>query len=132
MVTVFDARSLTIRSASSSLFGSELSLFTSPPFAAGQYAVPEVTSCQPAAVYSPQSTRFRIFATAAADSSHVYVSICDAGVIASISTTTNTVSQATNESDRLVINLRTPLTAAPTGSNNQAPPQNPVFLLTGQ
>jgi hypothetical protein len=132
MVTVFDAGSFAIRPASSSIFGSELSLFSSPPFAMGQYAVPEVTACKPAAVYSPSSTRFRLFAAAAADSSHLYVSICDAGAIASITTTTDTVTQGTNESDRLVIDLLAPLSARSVGSNNQTPPQNPIFLLVGQ
>lgn len=142
MVTVFDAGSLTIRAAPSSLFGAELSLLSSPPFAAGtqsaspQYAVPVLAGCSPPvppAVYSPSSTRFRIFATAAADSSHVYVSICDAGAIADISTNTNTVSQGTNASDRLVTDLLAPLSAGGAlGANNQPPPQSPVFLLTGQ
>jgi hypothetical protein len=133
MVTVFDARSLTIRAASSSLFGAELSLFTSPPFAAAtQYAVPELTSCRPATVYSPSATRFRMSATAAADSSRVYVSICDAGAIAAISTTTNTLSQGTNANDRLVIDLLAPLSAGAAGLSGHPPPQSPVFLLTGQ
>ena len=131
MVTVFDAGTFAIRAASSSIFGSELSLFSAPPFAAGQYAVPEVTACKPAPVYSPASTRFRLFATAAEDSSHVYVSVCDAGAIASISTTTNTVTQGTNQSDRLVIDLLAPLSAGSVGVS-QTPPQSPVFLLTGQ
>jgi hypothetical protein len=66
-----------------------------------------------------------MFATASADSSHVYVSICDAGAIADIITTTNTVSQGTNAADRLVIDLMAPFSAAPV--NNQPPPQSPVF-----
>jgi hypothetical protein len=132
MVTVFDAGTFAIRSASSSIFGSELSLFTSPPFAVGQYAVPEVTACKPVPVYSPSSTRFRLFATAAADSSRVYVSICDAGAIASITTTTSTVTQGTNQSDRLVIDLLAPLSAGSIGGSTQTPPQSPVFLLAGQ
>jgi hypothetical protein len=73
-----------------------------------------------------------LFATASADSSHVYVSICDAGAIADISTTTNTVSQGTNAIDRLVTNLMAPVSAGALGTNNQPPPQSPVFLLTGQ
>ena len=148
MVTVFDAASLTIRAASSSLFGAELSLLADlcppgsastpsstpclPPFAFGQYAVPRNPSCDPPAVYSPTSTRFRLFATSSADSSHVYVSICDAGAIADISTATNTVSQGTNAIDRLVTNLMAPFSAGALGTNNQPPPQSPVFLLTGQ
>lgn len=131
MVTVFDAGTFAIRSASSSIFGSQLSLFSAPPFAVGQYAVPEVTACKPAAVYSPASARFRLFAIASEDSSHVYVSVCDAGAIASISTTTNTVTQGTNQSDRLVIDLLAPLSAGSVGVS-QTPPQSPVFLLTGQ
>jgi hypothetical protein len=143
MVTVFDAGSLTIRTPSSSLFGAELSLlaYLCPPgdsgtcvspFGPGQYAVPEVGSCAPATVYTPVATRFRMFATASADSSHVYVSICDAGAIADVSTTTNTLNQGTNADDRLVIDLLAPFSAAAPGPNNQPPPQSPVFLLTGQ
>ena len=139
MVTVFDAKSLTIRTASSSYFGSQLSLLSAPPFGpvdinnslAPQYAVAEVTACVPPAIYTPGVTRFRMFATASADSSHVYVSICDAGSIAVISTTTNTVSQGTNQDDRLVIDLQPPFSAAPP-VNNQPLPQSPVFLLAGQ
>ena len=141
MVTVFDARSLTIRTASSSYFGAELSLLSAPPFGAvdvsttpplaPQYAIPQVSSCAPAAIYSPSSTRFRMFATAAPDSSHVYVSICDAGAIADISTTTSSVNQGTNADDRLVIDLLPSFSAAPP-VNNVPLPQNPIFLLTGQ
>ena len=140
MVTVFDARNMTIRTASSSYFGSELSLLSSPPFGPAilstatppQYAVPEAVSCAPVTIYSPGATRFRMFATAAADSSHVYVSICDAGAIADISTMTSTVSQGTNAEDRLVIDLLAPFSAAPPGANNEPPPQSPVLLVTGQ
>jgi hypothetical protein len=73
-----------------------------------------------------------MFATASADSSHVYVSICDAGAIADVSTTTNTVNQGTNADDRLVIDLLAPFSAGVPGPNNQPPPQSPVFLLAGQ
>jgi hypothetical protein len=138
MLTVFDARSLTIRAASSSYFGAELSLLSGPPFAPAnpptppQYAIPAAPSCAPPAIYSPSATRFRMFATASADSSHVYVSICDAGAIADVSTTTNTVNQGTNADDRLVIDLLAPFSAAAPGPNNQPPPQSPVFLLAGQ
>lgn len=143
MVTVFDARNLTIRTASSSLFGPELSLLSDScppgsqtncfsPFALGQYAVSRNTSCDPPPVYTPSSTRFRMFAAASADSSHVYVSICDAGAIADISTTTNTVSQGTNANDKLVIDLLAPNSAGALGGNGQPLPQSPVFLLAGQ
>jgi DNA-binding beta-propeller fold protein YncE len=138
MLTVFDARSLTIRAASSSYFGAELSLLSGPPFVPAnpptppQYAIPVAPSCAPAAIYSPSATRFRMFAAASADSSHVYVSICDAGAIADVSTTTNTVNQGTNADDRLVIDLLAPFSAAAPGPNSQPPPQSPVFLLAGQ
>ena len=142
MATVFDAHSLTIRAASSSYFGAELSLLSGPPFVPAnptgtpptppQYAIPVAPSCVPAAIYSPSGPRFRMFATASADSSHVYVSICDAGAIADIATTTNTVNQGTNADDRLVIDLLAPFSAAAPGPNNQPPPQSPVFLLAGQ
>lgn len=142
MLTVFDAHSLAIRTASSSYFGAELSLLSGPPFVPAdfsttppkppQYAIPATPSCVPAAIYSPSSTRFRMFATASADSSHVFVSICDAGAIADVSTMTNTVNQGTNADDRLVIDLLAPFSAAAPGPNNQPPPQSPVFLLAGQ
>jgi hypothetical protein len=50
-----------------------------------------------------------MFATAAADSSHVYVSICDAGAIADVHTTTSSISTGgTNTGDQLVTNLVSP------------------------
>jgi hypothetical protein len=140
MVTVFDAKSMAIKTASSSFFGAELALLSSPPFVASipatltppQYAVPEVASCAPPVKYFPGTTRFRMFAAAAADSSHVYVSICDAGVVADIRTTTNTLNQGSNAPDTLVVDLLAPFSAAPPGVNQEPPPQNPIFLLTGQ
>jgi len=131
MLTVYDARSLAMKSGSSSLIGASLSLLSSPPFATGQFALAPNSACAPAAVYTPLSTRFRMFTTSSSDSSHVYVSICDAGAIAAITTMTNTVSQGTNESDRLVIDLQPPVSAAGSTGGAQAR-QNPVFLVTGQ
>jgi len=131
-VTVFDAPSLTIKQLATSSFAPLVALFTEPPFGTGQYAVPEVTSCVPLAIYKPGTTRFRMFATAAADSSHVYVSVCDAGAIADISTVTNTLTQGTNAPDTLMIDLLAPFSAAAPGVNQEPPPQNPIFLLTGQ
>ena len=140
MLTIFDARNFTLKAASSSYFGNELSLLSAPPFGpadptnsvAPQYAVPELASCVPSSVYSPGATRFRMFATTAADSSGVYVSVCDAGAIAAIDTTTNTVSQGTNQEDRLAIDLMAPFSSGALGANNQPPPQTPIFLMTGQ
>jgi hypothetical protein len=138
VVTIYDAKTLTVKNASSSLFAPALALLTEPPFAGPpnnpfQYAVPEISSCAPAAVYSPGATHFRMFATSATDGSHVYVAICDAGAIADIVTNTDTVSQGTNAADRLVIDLLAPFSAAPApGVDQQPPPQSPVFLFTGQ
>jgi YVTN family beta-propeller protein len=86
-LTVFDANSLTLKYPSTPT----LTLLTTP-FAAGQYAVPPIGTCvSPVlpALYTPGATRFRVFTTAAADSSHVYVSMCDAGAIADIITNGN-------------------------------------------
>src|SRR5205807_2944750 len=86
-----------------------LSLLTPPQFFLGQYALPPVAACVTPATYAPGTTRFRLFATAAADSSHVYVSICDAGAIADINTTTSSNSTGvTNAADQLVTNLVSP------------------------
>jgi DNA-binding beta-propeller fold protein YncE len=119
MVTVFDALSLTAKPVPSSLLAPtpSLSLLTTPQFAATQFAVPPVTACIPAATYAPGSTRFRMFATASADSSHVYVSICDASSIADINTTTNTISTSGNNApDTLVTNITPEFAACATAS----------------
>ena len=106
-LTVFDAASLTLKPAasSSSLLAPSLSLLAPPEYAATQYAVPQVSSCVPAVPYAPNSTRFPMFATAAADGSHVYVSLCDARSIADVVTTTSTISTGSNATDVLVTNL---------------------------
>jgi len=75
-----------------------------------------VTSCVTPPRYSPGTTRFRMFATASADSSHVYVSICDAGSIADISTKTNTISTGTNTPDILVTDITAPFGACTPGT----------------
>jgi hypothetical protein len=102
-----------VKPVSSSLLAPvpSLSLLTSPPFAATQYALPPVSSCNTPTPYTPGATRFRMFATAATDSSHVYVSICDAGSIADVSTTTDTISTGTNSPDTLITDLSTPFAA---------------------
>ena len=117
LLTVFDAPSLTVKSISGvpAATAPSLSLLTPPQFASGQYALPPVPACvSPVlpATYAPGTTRFRMFATAAADSSHVYVSICDAGAIADINTTTSTLSTGgTNSVDQLITNLVSPSAA---------------------
>jgi len=102
-----------VKNATSTLLkGSpSLSLLAAPPFSASQYAVPPITSCATAPVYTPGTTRFRMFTTSSSDSSHVYVSICDAGAIAVVATTTNTINQGTNAPDTLVNNIATPFGA---------------------
>ena len=115
LLTVFDALSNKVKPVSASLRSPSISLLSTPNFAANQYALTPVASCAPAPTYAPGTTRFRMFTTAAADSSHVYVSVCDAGMIADVVTATNTISIGTNSPDTLVTNLAAPF-AACTGS----------------
>ena len=134
-LTVYDARSMTVKpiSSSTSLLSPSISLLTRPQFAATQYAVARVSSCDPAPTYAPGTTRFRMFTAAAADSSHVYVSLCDAGSIADIRATTSDLSTGgINTPDQLVSDLAAPFSAATAPPGGQPPPQNPIFLLSGQ
>ncbi|MFZ0733603.1 MAG: hypothetical protein WAM79_14865 [Candidatus Sulfotelmatobacter sp.] len=119
ILTVFDALSMTPKTPSSTLLAPapSLSLLTTPQYSPTQYAVPPVPSCAPAATYSPGSTRFRMFTTSAADSTHVYVSICDAGSIADIDTTTSSISVGGNNTpDTLITNIVAPFGSC-SGSN---------------
>ncbi len=124
-LTVFDANSLTQKYAGAPI----LTLMTWPPFGTNQYAVTPVTSCVPTALYSPSSTRFRVFTTASADSSRVYVSMCDAGAIAVVNTTDSNTNNSGSgvAADTLVIDL---LTGAE--GNSASALQSPIFMLTGQ
>ena len=90
------------------LSGPSMSLLTTPSFASTQYGVPPVASCAPAATYAPGTTRFRMFTTASADSSHVYVSICDAGTIADIRTNTISIGAGSNYPDQLITDIVAP------------------------
>ena len=110
MLTVFDALSMTPKPSSSTLLSPEtsLSLLTTPLFSSTQYAVPPVASCTPPAMYAPGATRFRIFTAASADSSHVYVSMCDAGAVADVATGTTTIATGTNTPDTLKTDLLAP------------------------
>jgi len=132
-LTVFDANSLTVKSPNAPT----LNLLTYP-FAASQFAVPPVASCvSPAlpALYAPGTTRFRVFTTAAADSTHVYVSMCDAGAVADINTSgsnTNTNGGSSAPADTLVTDLPTAFSSGPIQSNGFPANQNPIFMLTGQ
>jgi YVTN family beta-propeller protein len=137
-LTVFDAQSLAPQYPQAPT----LTMLTNPPFSENlttnqfQYAVPPVGSCVSPifpALYAPGATRFRIFATAAADSSHVYVSMCDASAIADINTTdsnTNNLGGTGTPADSLVADL--PAAYAGPSPTTGSPLQNPIFMLTGQ
>ena len=130
-VTVFDAGALTIKSTIFPLLTPVMTTTaTTNPFAVAPSAF-----CAPVfpLPWTPASARFRMSAVAAADSSHVYASMCDGGAVAIINATTSTLSTGgTNTPDLLVTDLAAPFGAGPTQSNGQPSPQNPVFLLTGQ
>jgi DNA-binding beta-propeller fold protein YncE len=135
-LSVFDAYNLS--------FTTSLTLLTYPPFAADvsankyQYAVPPVSTCVPVvppAAYSPNSTRFRVFTTSSADSSRVYVSMCDAGAVAVINTLDNNVNNPTNTSspaNTVITDLPAAFSHGAIQANGEPPNQNPIFLLTGQ
>ena len=111
---------------------------TTPP------SISESVDCIPSVPYSPAgvtipgtstpafSTRFRLSTAAAADSSRVYVGVCDAGSVAIINTTTNTITLGGNVADTLITNLPAPFGAGIPPANSEPPAQNPIFLLTGQ
>lgn len=127
-VTVFDAGSFAVKTTVFPLL---------PPTTANgalvqPFALTSSTFCAPTIPYTPAAARFRMSATAAADSSRVYASMCDGGSVAIIDATTSTVAIGGNTPDTLVSNLPAPFSAGPVGPNNQPSPQSPVFLLTGQ
>ncbi len=130
-VTIFNAPALTIKSTIFPLLipGTSSTGTTTSPFALAPAAF-----CAPVfpAPWTPASSRFRMFATASEDGSRVYASLCDGGSVAVINTTTATISTAGNNTpDTLVTDLPAPFSASPP-VNGEPPPQNPVFLLTGQ
>jgi YVTN family beta-propeller protein len=94
----------------------------------GSGTVTKFVSLPSAAVDTTNATgcgtaRFRLFASAAPDSSRVYVSDCDSGNIAILQTA----------DDSFAANLPAPLSAFPAASPNVLPPlQNPVFVFPGQ
>ncbi len=116
-------------------------MLTYPPFAADvaaneyQYAVPPVANWfrHAACALSPSDTRFRVFTIASVDSSHVYVSMCDASAIADVNTSdaniNNTGGSAT-PADSLITDL--PAAYAGRSQVTGSPVQNPIFMLTGQ
>jgi DNA-binding beta-propeller fold protein YncE len=135
-VTVFDAASLTVKTnifpvlppVTTTSETTTTTTTTTYPF-----AVARVTFCDSATPYTPATARFRMSAVAAPDSSRVYSSVCDGGLVAIVNTTTSTVAAGgTNTPDTLVTDLPAPVGAGPPQSNQQPLPQTPVFLLTGQ
>jgi hypothetical protein len=135
-VTVIDAASNTVKTTVFPLPAGQSG--TNPP------SVSESIDCIPSVPYSPAgvvipgtstlgfSTRFRLSTASAADSSRVYVGVCDAGSVAIINTTTNTLTLGGNIPDTLITNLPAPFGAGIPPANSEPPAQNPVFLLTGQ
>jgi YVTN family beta-propeller protein len=129
-VTVFDAASLTVKSTIFPL----LPPVTTTTGTSNPLALTPATFCAPTVTaYTPASARFRMSAAASADGSRVYASLCDGGSVAVINTTTSSIATGgTNAPDTLVTDLFAPFSAGPPQSNQEPPPQNPVFLLTGQ
>ncbi len=131
-LAVFDANSFALKST--------VNLLMNPQFATGQYAVAPVAACgtvppNPLALYVPGATRFRVFTAASTDSSHVYVSMCDAGAIADIVTTNNNANGTgggATQPDTVLADFPTAFSNGPTQPNGNPPNQNPLFLLTGQ
>lgn len=140
-VTVYYASTFTVKpvSATYSLLAPSVSLLTTsllttPLFAASQYAVAPTSYCStPNVPYTPSAPRFRLSAAAALDSTHVYVSVCDAGVVADVSTSTLSITTGVNTPDVLKTDLAVPYSVgAPVPSTGEPPLQNPTFVLTGQ
>lgn len=105
------------------------------PFVTNQFAVAPLTSCVTPATYSPAATRFRVFTVASADSSRVYVSMCDAGAVAVVNTTGSNTNNTGGSlpPDTLVTDVLAAYSAGPAQPNTGEPaPQNPIFLLMGQ
>jgi DNA-binding beta-propeller fold protein YncE len=76
--------------------------------------------CSP--LQSPNAPRFRIMMAAGGDSTRVYLSSCDGGMVNIIDTSSETYG----------LNLPAPVSSRTVvGNNGQNPPQNPVFLLAG-
>lgn len=145
-ITVYDAASFTVKPVSSanSLLSPALSLLTNSLltvpqagsqgfFAASQYAVPPTPYCSVSNVpYTPSAPRFRMSAAAAPDSTHVYVSLCDAGVVADVDTSTSSLATGSNTPDILKTDLAAPYSVGSPLANGEPALQNPTFLLTGQ
>lgn len=126
-VTVFDAGSFAVKTTVFPLLPAVAGLASQP------FAQVPVTFCAPVFPnpYTPSAARFRMSAASAADSSRMYASLCDGGSVAIIKAKTSSISTGDNTPDTLVNDLAAPFSAGPP-QNGEPPPQNPVFLLTGQ
>src|SRR5450755_309021 len=118
---------LTVINASSNTVSKTISLGVVNPNAA--VSVPPTFQPDTPVLPGCAAPRFRVFAAASADSSRVYVSYCDAGATASVSTQPNTSPGTQTPGDYLVNELVAPASALPPGSSGQPPPQTPVFVL---
>jgi YVTN family beta-propeller protein len=128
-LTVFNAAALTVKSTIFPLLPS----VTTTAGASSPYALVPSTFCATVNSYAPTSARFRMSAAAATDGSRVYASLCDGGSVAIVNTTaSSTATGQSNGADTLVTDLLAPFSAGTPQSNQEPPPQNPVFLLTGQ
>ena len=132
-VTVFDAASLTVKTNIFPLLPPAMTIGGTTTITTYPFAVARAPFCDPITPYTPAAARFRMSAVAAPDSSRVYSSVCDGGVVAVVNTTTSTVAAGgTNTPDQLVTDLPTPFGAGPPQANQEPSLQTPVFLLTGQ
>jgi hypothetical protein len=128
-VTVFDTGTFAVKSTVFPL----MPPIANPVSQVQPFAVAPATFCAPVfpLPYTPASSRFRMFTVAATDSSRVYASLCDGGLVAIVKAATNTISTGGNSADTLIIDLPAPFSGAAV-SSGEPPPQTPVFLLTGQ
>jgi DNA-binding beta-propeller fold protein YncE len=130
IMTVFDANTFAPKYPSTPV----MQLLTWPPFQPNQYALAPVTSCAPTALYSPTSTRFRVFTAASEDGSRVYVSMCDAGTVAVINTVGGNANNPGSNipPDTLITDLVDPYGDGPAQASGEPAFQNPIFLFVGQ
>jgi YVTN family beta-propeller protein len=107
---------------------------TPGPFAQNQIAVAPSAACGVTVPYTPTTIRFRTFVASSADSSRVYVSMCDAGAIADINTTGNNQNnpQSGEPADTLVTDLPAPFGSGVVQANGEPANQSPIFMLSGQ
>jgi YVTN family beta-propeller protein len=129
-LTVFNANSFALQYPSAPT----MTLLTWPPFSTNQTGVPPVAGCALSPLYTPTSVRYRVFTVASADSTRVYVAMCDAGAVAVINTTggnTNNPDQPLPP-DTLVTTLLSPYSGGAPQANGEPLPQSPIFLFMGQ